>query len=88
MSYEEFIEWQNELMEAEKEREENAALEGVGVGSESAPNSDAAETIYHTFWEGDVADRENISNASYEEFLAQNGIDVSNANAVNLDAIS
>ncbi len=41
----------------------------------------------HTFWENDGGDRENLSNDAYDDFLAQNNIDVSNMNAVDISAI-
>ena len=41
----------------------------------------------HTFWENDGEDRENLSNDAYDDFLAQNNIDVSNMNAVDISAI-
>ncbi len=41
----------------------------------------------HTFWEQDEVERLNISNEAYDDFLAQNKIDVSNNAMVDIDAI-
>ena len=41
----------------------------------------------HTFWEDDEGVRENVSNAEYDNFLAQNQIDVSNTTSFDFDAL-
>ncbi|MCR5279315.1 MAG: hypothetical protein K6E19_07715 [Lachnospiraceae bacterium] len=46
-----------------------------------------AESEGSTFWSADGGNRDNISNADYNDFLAQNGIDVSNRNSVDFDSL-
>ena len=41
----------------------------------------------HTFWENDEVERLNISDEDYDQFLAQNQIDVSNNNDVDIEAL-
>ncbi len=40
-----------------------------------------------TFWSADGGNRDNISSDDYEDFLAQNGIDVSNRTYVDFDSL-
>ena len=88
MSMDEFNEWQEDLA-AGKEDEIDAFIIGDGAG-ESAPKdmaSEAEEKTNHTFWEDDDGDRENLDQDSYEAFLAQNGLNVSNMNALDIDSL-
>lgn len=41
----------------------------------------------NTFWKDDTETRDNISQESYEDFLANNSIDVSNKTAVDFDSL-
>ena len=99
MTYEEFNEWQEELAQEEalKAEEEAAKAESTNEDIKDADNNETSseesaaistpESTNHTFWEDDTEDRDNLSNASYEEFLKSNGLDVSNKNTVNVEAI-
>ncbi|MBP5151975.1 MAG: hypothetical protein ILP13_03545 [Lachnospiraceae bacterium] len=40
-----------------------------------------------TFWSGDTELRSNISNSDYEDFLAQNNVDVSNSTTVDFEKL-
>ena len=41
----------------------------------------------NTFWANDEGERENLSNADYEKFLAENAINVSNNTTLDIDRI-
>lgn len=41
----------------------------------------------HTFWQNDTEERSNISNSKYEEFLANNHVDISNDTTVDVEKL-
>lgn len=73
MTYDEYLEWQEELANAPEELE--------------SADTEGSESVNHTFWEDDDGDRENLSSDSYSDFLAENGLDISNKNTVNVDEL-
>ena len=72
ISPQEFYLWQQELMEQKALEDKSAAKE---------------ERRDHTFWEDDEGDRANVSDSEYDKFLRENGLDVSNNNAVDVNAL-
>ena len=86
----EYMLWQQELMQKAEEERLNAEKTAVSEDEakdlnelfESEKEFDASKK---TFWEGEDGDRENISDNAYEDFLRQNGLDVSNKTATSFD---
>lgn len=87
----EYMLWQEEL--AKKAEDERQAAEEIAISKEEA---DALSQIIDTsvdmskktFWEGEDGDRENVSNDVYEQFLAQNQIDVSNKTMASFEELA
>lgn len=71
LTYPEYLEWMQELAD-------EAAVE------EEKPKKKAES---NTFWANDDGERENLSNADYEKFLAENAINVSNNTTLDIDRI-
>lgn len=71
LTYPEYLEWMQELAD-------EAAVE------EEKPKKKAES---NTFWANDDGERENLSNAAYEKFLAENAINVSNNTTLDIDRI-
>ena len=94
MSYEEYQEWQEELAAREAAANEQEQTESEPVADDETyqisydeSRFEQQEPVNHTFWEGEEADRENVSQGSYEQFLQENGIDVSNKNSVDIEKL-
>lgn len=102
MGYEEYMEWQEELAEEAARQAELEAMgaaaeellgeignlgEGVSESTESEKPATEKKSGNHTFWEDDDGDRENVSKEEFDNFLAQNSIDVSNSTAIDIDSL-
>lgn len=55
---------------------------------EELSKEESASNDGKTFWSNDSGERTNVSSAEYEDFLANNNIDVSNSSTINFEALA
>lgn len=79
LTYGEYIEWMQELQDAEtvNDTQEVACASG-----------ELTEDDKGTFWHKDGGERKNVSSGDYTEFLSENHVDVSNRNTVDFDKLA
>lgn len=76
LTYQEYYAWMQEL-EAQAAAEEEKAS---GEGTESKVSG-------KTFWANDTGERTNLSADGFKDFLAENSVDISNSNTVDIASL-